>query len=226
MAEFTRVRISDATKRYFGILSRTLTTSNILKAMVRFFDREGSLIAAHIIRSRLSGGSGLRRRTGSLARSVVGEGFVTNGLPAVRVGVLRGPAVRYAALQEFGTKGKGGLFPTIVPVKAKALAVPQAPALTAAGVDRKGGPRNYPKGQLRFIPFRGRSAVVGGLYSDSELQPGVSLRSITPFYLLLSRVDIAPKRFLRDGFAEELPRMALRLEAFVKALVEGVRVPV
>ncbi len=89
--------------------------SEIARGIFELFDRLGGAIAANIIKTQLSGDP-LHRRTGSLARSVVGGAFMTNGVPSIRVGIFRGPALAYANIQEFGG--------TVRPVNAKALAMP------------------------------------------------------------------------------------------------------
>ena len=65
-------------------------------------DREGSLTAGFISKNYLAG-QRLRRITGTLAKSVVGAAETYRGLPAMRVGILTGPALHYAGILEFGT---------------------------------------------------------------------------------------------------------------------------
>lgn len=189
--------------------------------LLRFMDREGQLLAAQVVKTRLSGpasgGNGLRRRTGSLARSIMGRGEMVNGVPGIRFGSLRGPALKYVALQEYGG--------TIVPKSAKNLAVPVNDALTPAGVPRKPGPRDW--GRLRFIPFRRGGNVVGALYTEREyakIRAAIrsksfnSLRSYRALYLLLKRVRIEPKAFLRKGLEAYLPELRQNLTKFITAL--------
>lgn len=123
------------------------------------FQKSSLIIASRVIAESLSGGSGLRRRTGTLARSTIGHADIINGLPGIRLGIFRGPALAYAAVQELGTVGKGGELPTIRPVRGKYLAVPtdDGGALTPAGVAKYTSARNYP-GQLKFA--RGRFSVM------------------------------------------------------------------
>jgi len=186
----------------------TLDSAALFALLDEVLEREGQLTAAHIVKTKLSG-SPLKRRTGSLARSIVGVSARHQGFPALQIGVFRGPALAYANIQEHGGE--------IRPRKARALAFapPGSPALTAAGVERHGGPRNYP-GSLTFIPFKGVNAV-GGLFDSVALKGVTSLRDITPVYLLLRRVFIKPKHYIRDGVMERLPAIA---KAISKALVD------
>jgi hypothetical protein len=83
-------------------------------------------IAKNAIRTNLSG-SVLNRRTGVLAASVDTEGPAVQGAAMLaRLGILRGPARRYADIHLTGG--------VIRPVNAQKLAVPLSAALTASGV--------------------------------------------------------------------------------------------
>lgn len=221
-----KIELTPATRRRLEGLERALGKAEVNRRIVEFFDVRAQQIAGDIVRTRLSGGRGLRRRTGSLARSVVGRGELLGGVPAFRVGVLRGPAERYAAVQELGTRGKGGELPTIKPKRARALAIPQEGALTPSGVERFGGPRRSPV-PLRFIPFR-RGVAVGKLVDERQAaaeqeraraeRRSVDLSAVTTYYLLVRQVDIRPKRFLRDGVRAALPGLSRDLAARIREI--------
>ena len=182
----------------------------LFKALLRVFNRLGNLAQAYGTKKYLSGkgGSGLRRRTGSLAKSFVGGAVVYKGLPAVRVGVLKGPAQAYAHVHEFGTKSKGGSLPDITPKRANYLAVPlwskaagfgSNRAVTGAGVSRFSSPREYP-GQLRFIGIGGKS---GAMYDEQDITndnpiPGQAT------YLMLKKVGIKPRPFAEPSLKHAL----------------------
>ncbi len=196
---------------FVALQKRILELSNketLHKIILDLFARESQFAAANIIKTKLSGDP-LHRRTGTLARSVVGQAEVFNGVPARRVGILRGPALAYAGIQEFGG--------TIKPVNAKALSIPMEPALTPAGVDRFGGPRNYP-GKLRFLPFR-RGIAVGKLVDDEEAKALHNPYEAEAVYLLLRSVTIKPKHYLRDGFSEYLPTFAKHAASFLASAI-------
>lgn len=177
--------------------------------VAKFFDRRAARIAGAI--SRDIGPGTIKRRTGNLARSIVGFGNVEGGRPGFEVGVLRGPALAYAGVQELGTKGKNPAspYPTIVPKRGKALAIPVGPALTPAGVARYLGPRSYPT-PLHFEPIL-RGKVIGRLVTEHD----------ETAYLLLRSVDIAPKHYLQTGVEKALPQLVLDLETFLVRLVDG-----
>lgn len=217
-----RLQLSAQSRKYFAYLRGLLSRTELYQLLLKHFDRSAQITAGHVVRTKLSGDP-LHRRTGSLARSIIGRGEMLSGVPGFRVGALRGPATRYAAVQELGTVGKGGELPTIKPVRAKALAMPVNEALTRAGVARWPGPRDAPV-NLKFVPFR-RGISVGALYDEQDLERvddgEATFEDIKPYYVLMAKADIRPKRFLRDGVRESLPRMAADLAAFLKNLVLG-----
>jgi len=200
--EQVTIKLSKGSEKLLRELEGRWGKERLYASINQFFDRRAQIVAGRISKSRLSGDP-IKRRTGNLARSIIGRGELIGGLPAMRVGVFRGPALRYAGVLEYGTRGLNpeSPYPTIVPKRARALAVPVegGPALTPAGVERFGGPRNFPQ-PLHFVPvLRGR--LVGFLKTDA----GESA------YMLLKSVDIAPRFYLRDGFIETLPETNLKL---------------
>lgn len=221
---FVQFKLTPRTKLYVKELQRITEKAEFAERIVRYLDPAAQIIAGRIVATKLSG-QVLKRRTGNLARSVIGRGEILNGLPAFRVGVLRGPAVSYVATQELGTVGKGGELPTIKPKRAKALAIPLEGALTPSGVERFGGPRGAPV-PLRFIPFR-RGVAVGKLVDERQLlreqaaaqRAGreVDYSNVTSYYLLVRKVDIAPKHFIRDGVRAALPSLTKGLIDYVKS---------
>jgi hypothetical protein len=209
-------------------LERELGKTRFAKALLLFFNRQALLVAGRISKRFLSG-QRVKRRTGSLARSITGSGVLVKGVPGMRVGVFRGPALQYAGVQEYGTRGKSpeSPYPTIVPKKAKALAVPVNPggsSLTFAGVPRYTGPRQFP-GKLRFVPFR-RGMAIGALYPEAALKNApkspdgkLTLPRGKAAYLLLRKVDLPARHYLRDGFRQYLPELAESLARYIRDLV-------
>jgi len=187
-------------------LKDTAKRDKVFKGLFNAFNRLGLMAESYGIKKFLSGsagGSGLRRRTGSLARGFKGGAVMFKGMPSIRVGVFKGPSQAYAGVHEFGTKSKGGLLPDITPRKASALAVPMWPkgagsgsgkAVTPAGVSRYSSPRDYPD-RLRFISVR-KGNVVGALYDEGDINPVTD----NPLpgqatYLLMRKVSIKPRPF-------------------------------
>lgn len=207
-------------------LDASLDRAEIYRAIGKFFDRRGARIAGRIVKEKLSGQS-LNRRTGALARSIVGEGGIINGVPTLRVGVLRGPSLAYAAALEFGTKGKNPTspIPTIRPKNAKALAIPVNDALTAAGVARYPSPRDYPS-ELKVVPFENDGGnTVAGLFDKDEYEQaeaaGGNLESVKALWLLLKSVDLEPRWYLRDVFFEDIESVVVDLAEFLASLISG-----
>ena len=206
-----KIKIGADTRKLLKDLARLSGRSGFNAAILRFFDREASRAAGYVSKNMLSG-QRLKRRTGMLARSVIGRSELAGGLPAFRVGIFRGPALAYAEAQEEGA--------TITPKNAKALAIPQAAALTAAGVDRFGGPRQYP-GALKFIPFRASGVAVGGLYDAATVGQGPGgLDGAIMIYLLVRKVKIVGKHYLQDGVREYVDaHLTKNLNEYLRALI-------
>lgn len=238
--QLLKIQLAPRSLAYLRKMQGVMEKAAFLDRIVGFFDRQAQLIAGQIVRTSLSGPpkterstslktNKLRRRTGTLARSLVGRGEVFKNLPAFRVGILRGPALRYADVLERGTVGAGGELPTIRPRKAKALAVPIDEALTPAGVHRFLGPRDAPV-ELKFVPFR-RGIAVGKLVSKEDFEreearadreeARMNFANIRSYYLLLRQVDIAPRHYLRDGVRAALPALTRALSKFIHDTLVG-----
>ena len=196
-------------------LERLVGLGTLNKRIIEFFDFESLKAAGFIAKNYLSGQL-LKRRTASLARSVTGMSLLVGGLPAMKVGIFRGPALKYASIQEHGG--------VITPVRAKALAIPQEAALTPAGVDRFGGPRGYP-GELKFIPFRNSGVAVGGLFKANSVESskGFDLNSAIMVYMLVKQVTIKATHWLSRGFADYLPLLASNLGEYLRDLLVGAK---
>ena len=236
--------------------------------VLRRFGKEAKLAAGHIIKTQLgSGAAGSQgrngagqftkkigvspsgtpnkerkaRRTGNLARSIEGRATLVQGSPGLQVGIFRGPALKYAGIQEFGTKkyNPDSPFDSIRPVRAKALAIPVSRlVLTPAGVPRFTGPRAFPQ-PLVMIRFKSRSNpnVIGRLVLEAELRKArdraiarssqgrdklgrftdkrvgvhIDWARIQTIYLLLLKSDIRPGAFLLDGLQDYLPTLVRNL---------------
>ena len=120
-------------------------------------------------KKRLTGRPGLKRRTGSLARS-----FKTNVLELSGAMVLMvWTTSKYARIHEFG-----GI---VTPKKSKYLAIPTNAALTKAGATRYASPRNVPG--LSFMQRK------GGLPFMGKVEGG----RVRAYFLLRKRVKIPPR---------------------------------
>ena len=96
-----------------------------------------------------------------------------------------GSTFKGGRVHQFGTKGKGGTLPTIVPKRAKALFIPLSPR--AARSER--------------IPPSGPAAKGGKVQRKTATKQGGKIRMTKLEYgkdfLLLQKVDIHPRPFLR-----------------------------
>jgi hypothetical protein len=211
------IELDEPSKKRIERLLKRISPQELMAGILSLFDEEAAYCAGHVIKTQLSGQK-LGRRTGTLARSVVGSA-VRHGpqrLPAMRIGIFRGPALKYAAIHEYG----GTILPK--PPR-KALAIPQKAALTPAGVEKFGGPRHYPS-PLRFLPFR-RGVAVGKLVEESEAQMwermGLSPYNAETIYLLVRQVEITAKYWLKTGVTDYMPALRSRISEF---LVEALSV--
>ena len=225
-----QITLTGDSRKLINKLISFVGKENLYKLLDPFMTRQALRAAGVITKSQLSGQL-LKRRTGALARSMTGIGLRDRGVPALKVGLFRGPALKYAAVLDEGTVGKGGTHPTIVPRAGKALAFPVDDALTPAGVDRYGGPRHYP-GELKFIPFRRSGIAVGALYDAVSLKQEqdaareqsrtAQLENVKKLYVLLSHLDLPPRQYLRKGFEEYLPEFASALATYLKRVITDV----
>jgi hypothetical protein len=207
-------------------LKKGKAPKEVFKAVFDLFDKQAKVLAGRVVSSALSGQL-VNRRSGELARSIIGKAEIIGGLPSIRVGIFRGPALRYAGVQEYGTKGKNPESPydTIRPKNAKALAIPLDPVLTPAGVPKISGPRAYKEAfgvDLRFVPFRNSGIAIGALYPANKFKKnGDFFANAKAAYLLLRQADIEPKHYMKKTLTKYLPTIARELAALLKDLLNG-----
>lgn len=217
-----RIELTPEANRVLNRIDTSWRRDEVFESIDSLFGVESAKVANYAQRKFLVG-QRLRRRTGRLAGSVIGQSFRINGVPAMAVGIFKGPAVQYAAVQEFGTKGKGGLLPTIRPKRAKALAIPQGKALTPSGVPKYASPRDYP-GELKFIPVL-RGHLIGILVDKTEAEAAEEGAEPEALFNLVRKVDIAPKHYLRDAMLGRLPAISAALsDRLVRHLDGGGRI--
>lgn len=221
---------------YLRFLAEKLGPDLLYSKIFAFFQEQG-LVAAGFI-SRNFARKYLKVRSGRLAGSFLGQAENFTGLPGIRVGILRGPALRYAGVQELGTQSQNpnSPYPDIIPRKGKGLSMPVGQGLTPPnsprGLDRYGGPEKAAQvlGELKFIPFRNSGVAIGKFYSPKEAEQmkrerkrtgKVDLVKYKGLYLLLRKVGIKPKYFLRDGFEAYLPQLLKGLAELLKNLFLG-----
>ena len=225
--QIVEMKLTKESVKLLATIGRRTKKSVFEKDVLEFLDRQAS-IGADFISDNMLSNQRLRRRSGNLAKSIVGRSLKAAGVPAIRIGVLRGPALRYAGVQEYGTKkyNPDSPYDTIRPRHGKALAMPTEHATTPVGLDKFGGPRNLPFKAV-FIPFRGTGVAVGGLFDPGTLPPsgsGLSLRTAKMYYLLLKEVDIKPKWYLKDGFDAFLPLLVEELADWLRDYAAGLDV--
>lgn len=199
----------DTTERLRAFTSRG--GQDFFDDLFKYFDRLSQVVAGRVVKESLSGPPGprtLARRTGSLARSVFGRAEIIDGHPGMRIGVLRGPAERYAAIHE-----RGGI---VKPKNAKALAIPLSPVKTPAGVPRYESPRDYP-GELQFLPSR-RGRRIGFLFDPNESGgPGGSFLLSSLKWVLVTEVKIPARRWLSGPVYDGVPQVVRDINRWVGA---------
>lgn len=213
------IELTPNSKALLERAKRELNREHLFQEILGLFDRYAPKVTSFVQANYLRG-QRLNVRTGNLARSITGTAVLDRGVPALRVGILRGPALPYAGVQEYGTRGKNPTSPydTIRPKTGKYLAMPVNDALTPAGVARYTSARQYPA-DLVFIPFRRGTIAKAGLYRADELKK-FEFEDVEPVYILLSELDIEPQWYLRDGMKAMLPGLVGELGVLLGGLLE------
>ena len=215
MTQFT-VELDPASLRKIEGLRSRMETRNLLRALLDFLEQLAPVLAGVVIEESLSGNR-LRRRSGDLARSTVGQALIINGLPGMKIGVFRGPALAYAGIQETGGE--------IRPKNARALAIPQEPVLTAAGDIRAGfeSPRGLTN--LRFLKFDQAGGGIGKLVDEDEAraaeEAGGSAYDARAWYILATKATIPASHWLSAPIVNRLPWIGQRLTDFFLRYFSG-----
>lgn len=153
---------------------------------------KGVKLAAGTVSQKYLSGQALKRRTGQLARSV--DGWMEAPLEGV-VGVPDGSAVEdYKWL--LGDEEK-----TIVPKKAKFLAIPIGEGVTPSGVPRFASPRQVPNGF--FVKTKGRL-----LFGTKRGKRG----KFRPLFTLVKSVFVQGSGALYDGVMDSLDDIGEAME--------------
>jgi hypothetical protein len=205
-----------------------ITGATVNQALDGLFAQLASRAAQYVSRTQLHF-QNLRERTGNLTKAVEGRSERVEEKPALRVGVFEGPALIYAGVQEYGTTkyNPESPYPTIRPVKGKALAIPVGHALDAMGVPVvPGGPRAWPD-PLNFVPFASKSGLIGGLYDENLMPKGspkfaphaISGQDPRLVYLLVAKADIKPHWYLRLGVQGFLPQVIKAMQELLESLL-------
>ena len=178
---------------------------------------------------RLSGGSGLRRRTGTLARSFRTR-ITGKDLQALTLHFQS--TARYAPVLELGK--------TIRPRKAKSLAIPVEfddwhPALTPAGVYRLGAgslrlalPAAFPDWNFWAGPSRKGNWFLFGSHpkytrevTDPKTGKTVTRRRAMPFFHLKKSVRVPPQMQFYQTIKKHLRIFVKRMNASAKGVIRG-----
>ena len=101
MSQFISVQLTKEAQRLLRQAERALEPRVLFGLIFELFDKLGPKAAGHVTKKTLAG-QVLHRRTGELARAMFGKAEMVHGIPAIRVGVFRGPSTRYAGAQEWG----------------------------------------------------------------------------------------------------------------------------
>lgn len=174
-------------------------------------------------------GNRIRPRSGSLIKHVRGVVRTDkDGFPIGALGVAKGLADKYAAAQELGTVGKGGALPDIKPVKGRALAVPLPAALDRQGVPKFTGPLDPKLRNQLFIierpgkpPLLARKQVGKGGTKRHKGGGYTGKLRIEPLFVLVRRVALRPRHYLRDALLEAQPEILRQVGAEVTKAIDA-----
>lgn len=152
--------------------------------------RRGEQLVRQSIQQRL------RKRSGGLLNSVKVRVEPDHGGTLIRV-LVDAPQARLL--------DQGG---TVVPTRAKALAIPIGPALRADGSPRYRSPRQVPRDLVVAKP-KGKSAIL--------LDP----KTGAVWYILVPRISVRGRRYLEPALAQLTAEAVPLIERQVAALIEG-----
>lgn len=145
----------------------------------------------------------MRERSRALLTSVRREMTTLDGgemAGTVSVGgKWQGLDVPYARLQEYGG--------TVVPVRAKYLAIPVGPALNSVGLAKYKSPRDAP--QLQFVQSLKGNPLLVKLTKGAKGEPP----SVEVWYVLRRSVKLPARRYLRDAWTSIVAELPDRLAA-------------
>lgn len=144
-------------------------------------------------------------KSGKLGKAIEGRVVRVQGVPSASVGVFKGEALEYAGAQEYGGEIKSSR------TQPAALAMPLVPE--AKNVRAKDFPG------LKYVKIKPKpgSAVVGMLVRSRGRTGRLNLGQANAVYLLLSRINLKPKGYLRKGAISYVPILVGRLEAFLRS---------
>ena len=194
----------------FQRLLAEASTGGALRRLVRSTLKDAAFGAERAAKLRVTGGNPLNSRSGRLRASIRSgarsgsrstqagtiEGFLRAGGPSRR-GV-----VRYARLQEFGSKGP------ITPKKGKWLAIPTKAQKTAAGVSR-GGPRTVQG--LWFHQTHPDKAYLLKRIGRADRRHRARRGKNIALFLLLKSVVVPARPFLRPSIDEAAAKLPAAL---------------
>lgn len=175
------------------------------------------LLASAISEKELGEGGVLRVVTGMLRRSVAGRIVSHTGDAIVAgVGVIKGPATKYARIHEKGgvIRAKGG----------GALAMPLPAARTPSGKPRfPGGPaeakQKYP--DLFMLKRRGRPPL---LVRPLRMRGGGAhgkVKALEPLFILLKSVRMPARKWLSGGITKHREVFVVNMQRELTRLLEA-----
>jgi phage gpG-like protein len=153
-------------------------------------------------RAKINATQRLKVRSGALRASIKGTSTGAGLTRALRL-QAGGPAVPYAAAQEFGG--------TIYPRQAKALAIPLQERLRGISPKNLGEPDTF------ILMREGKPYIVQDT-GNKGLGTGSGLVFL---YRLVSSVTLRPTFYLRDAFKETLKELRDRIQKAVAKAVAG-----
>ncbi len=155
--------------------------------------QEGAARLASAISESQFTGDPLQTRTGKLRASVSWKILPFDDQVVAAIGVIRGPARRYARIQE-----EGG---TIKAAPGKALAIPLPAARTASGRPRyPGGPRQAEKrhpGEVFFLKRPGKPPLI--CRAKKVAGGGNRTGKVIPLFVLQKSVKLPATYWLSEG---------------------------
>lgn len=204
-------------------IQRSRIRGTLLKERLPDGVQKAGTALAHAISEREFGeGKTVGVITGMLRAAIACRTISEGNAVSAMIGVTKGPATKYAAVQEGRPDGSDWV---IKARPGKALAVPLDAAKTGTGRPKYPlGPRDprvkqdYPGGTFLYVSEnRGKAPVIMGL----KVVPGGGSRKTrpVPLFALVKSVRIPQKRYLRGGTRRHIGVFEFVLGEFLDSLL-------
>jgi hypothetical protein len=213
MPALIRITLTDESRR--AIQAAIGRSRSVRKVVADAAARAAELVVGQIVKEDLSGKT-LNVITGNLRRSLSSR-VIRGGNIVAAIGVIKGPAMKYAAIHEFGG--------TIKPVKGQYLAIPLRAAKSGGGRPRfPGGPREaalkYPDTFVLKRPGK-NPLICATLRVKGKGKNAGKVKGILPLFVLVKSVTMPARHWLSEGVRDKRRFFMVEIEKDLNRLLEA-----